>query len=418
MEFEVQIDMDEESTVTLTRSPVPNTFKIDLNDASNCCVNVDTYRVRGRTTHNDNTKSGWSGWTSFTYSGASSLTPTPEPLSYGWGTAFGVQMPVYTSHNDKFNFLVEINRDNFSGVCSISSPGEYVSSQYSVNCPVGTFVSFAAPAPCGNYGVKAVLTLGDEEYTLPGTIRKPCPSATETQYFVNLTATAAAANRSRDKGSSGKRAIATPTASPAYLYPTQDHSQLPDGATVESDTPWIAFREVSGAAISDPAVRDAAMQAIDVWGPLGVDAEVCFAGYGSLSLLDAAYSPRRLVALRSYLRGDGKVCARLDRAGTVVLLPGAPSFTIMTATPTAAPRATRDPFLIADDPDTMVALEDCMVNSVWILNFRERPAGPIISWYLGRSVALGRTENWYKVRYLDNEGWVSAHYVTPEGDCG
>ena len=93
---------------------------------------------------------------------------------------------------------------------------------------------------------------------------------------------------------------------------------------MQSDSPWIIFREVSGPAIGDPAVRAAAMSAIDVWSPLGVDAEVCFAEDGSLLLLDAAYSPRAQLWMDSYQRADGKTCARLDRNGTVVLMPGQP----------------------------------------------------------------------------------------------
>ncbi|MYD10900.1 MAG: hypothetical protein F4X02_12765 [Chloroflexi bacterium] len=191
---------------------------------------------------------------------------------------------------------------------------------------------------------------------------------------------------------------------------------MPAGATVQSDSPWIIFREVSGAAIGDPAVRAAAMSAIDIWSPLGVDAEVCFVGSGSLLLLDAAYSPRAQVRMDSYVRGDGMTCARLDRNGTVVLMPNAQPTAAATAVPEAT--ATPDPYLIADSLDDMVALENCMVSANDLLNFRESPAGRVLSLYLGSSEASARTENWFKVSYLGEEGWISAHYVTTEGDCG
>ena len=118
---------------------------------------------------------------------------------------------------------------------------------------------------------------------------------------------------------------------------------------MRSDSPWIQFCEVSGDAISNAAVRNAAIAAVDIWGPLGVAGEVCFTGDGSLLLLDTAFSPRRLVWLHAN-QHNGKTCAFFDRAGTVVLLPYP-----LTATPTARPTATYtpDPYLIADDPDSL-----------------------------------------------------------------
>ena len=212
----------------------------------------------------------------------------------------------------------------------------------------------------------------------------------------------------------------TPGPKPTHwLYPTQDHSCLPVGAEVISESPWISFCEVYGAAISNAAVREAALSAIDVVGPLGVDAVVCFAGAGSLLLLDTAYSPRRLIWLDSYLRADGKICGQLDRAGTIVLMPAEHGKRPFTPTPTVSPPIpTPNPYLIADSLNLMRPLENCMVSSVRILNFRARPAGQILSWYAGTSVALARTPNWFKVAYLGEEGWISSHLVTTEGDCG
>lgn len=213
----------------------------------------------------------------------------------------------------------------------------------------------------------------------------------------------------------------TPTQDPARLpIPTQDHSRLPAGAEVRSDSPWIQFREIEVGYLGQQSVIDAgAREAIDIWGPLGVDAEVCFAGLGSLLLLDAAFSPRRAVLLESYLRDDGKTCAQLDRAGTLVLMPGMPSQMPTTppqATPTPAPTA--NPYLIADPLESQRQLSGCMINSDGILNFRASPAGRIISWYAGASEALARTRNWFKLSYMGEQGWISAHFVTASGDCG
>ena len=58
-----------------------------------------------------------------------------------------------------------------------------------------------------------------------------------------------------------------------------------------------------------------------------------------------------------------------------------------------------------------------MVSARYVLNFRESPAGRFISLYLGSSEAVARTENWFQVEYLGETGWISAHFVTTEGDC-
>ena len=195
---------------------------------------------------------------------------------------------------------------------------------------------------------------------------------------------------------------------------------MPVGAEVNSDRPWIQFREVSGAGIGQQSVLDeGARQAIDIWGPLGVNTEVCFAGMGSMLLLDAAYSPRLRVPLESYLRSDGKTCAHVYRAGTVVLMPGSPSVMPAPATPTPRAVPTYIPFLIRDSLDDMIVLEDCVVNANSnVLRFRASPAGRSLRLFRGSSPALARTPNWFKISYLGREGWISAHYVTTSGDCG
>ena len=214
------------------------------------------------------------------------------------------------------------------------------------------------------------------------------------------------------------RAGATPNAA-GMIFPAQDHTCLPAGALVTSDSPWIQFCEVSGDAISDARVREAALSAIDVWGPLGVDAEVCFDGSGSLLLLEAAYAPRAIIAWPSYAWA-GMTCARLDRAGTLVLMPGRPSVVITATVTLLPPTATeaQDPNMIADNMELITALENCQIGSLYTLNFRESPAGPIMRWFNGVANALARTPNWFQVVDHGEVGWVNAHYVSAIGDCG
>ncbi|MCY4063858.1 MAG: SH3 domain-containing protein, partial [Chloroflexi bacterium] len=187
---------------------------------------------------------------------------------------------------------------------------------------------------------------------------------------------------------------------------------------VNSDSLWIQFREVQGAGVGVRSVLDRGVRsAIDIWGPLGVEAEVCFAGVGSLILLDAAYSPRLETPLSSYFR-DGKTCAYIDRAGTVALMPGEPTHIIP---PTATPPAGLGPGAASAAAATAipsVPLTNCEVWPRYILNFRESPNGPIKGWVNEAVDALARTTDWFQVVLRGEIGWISAHYVTTVGDCG
>ena len=65
------------------------------------------------------------------------------------------------------------------------------------------------------------------------------------------------------------------------------------------------------------------------------------------------------------------------------------------------------------------ALADCMVRTTAVLNFRETPGGNI-SQILPSNVtltALERTSDWFKVDFHGAQGWISADYVIPIGDC-
>ena len=212
------------------------------------------------------------------------------------------------------------------------------------------------------------------------------------------------------------------TLDPARMpVPTLDISQLPDGAEIlHSGRPWTSFREVTGSGIGSRSLQDrGARQAIDVAGPLGVEAEVCFAGMGSLVLLDAAYSPRRETPIESHRRGD-MTCGYLDRPGTLVLMPGQPTHTIVQpAQPAVTPApASVNPLLVPDDPASAWSLSDCQISSEEILHVRTRPAGRVMGYYLGQVMTVpARTTNWFRLNFYGRVGWVSAHFVTTEGTC-
>ena len=249
-------------------------------------------------------------------------------------------------------------------------------------------------------------------------------------YDITLTYTCQGGNQSEAKAAVGfDHPTATPTNTPAPRQAnsgagarrgaaTWDDPCLPAGVSVNSATPGISYCAVGDAEVGvDWIIEAGYMEAIDFWDPDGaqVQANVCFDGVGALLLLDAAYTPRRPVWLLSTLR-YGKTCTQLDREGTLIFMPGNPTFMLQTATPTVSgqPASHQN----ADHPDLMRPLENCLVNSVTALNFRAQPGGRVLGRYGGRSVAVARTPNWFKVQYLGREGWISAHYVTTEGDCG
>ncbi len=68
------------------------------------------------------------------------------------------------------------------------------------------------------------------------------------------------------------------------------------------------------------------------------------------------------------------------------------------------------------------ALSDCRVTPTHNLNFRDGPLGNIVGYasYRTTFVARARTPAWFQVEHQDEGtiGWISAHYVRTDGDCG
>ena len=76
--------------------------------------------------------------------------------------------------------------------------------------------------------------------------------------------------------------------------------------------------------------------------------------------------------------------------------------------------------LIADSMDSMVELEGCEVTASYNLNHRAEPAGEIIGIVAGGATktATARTPNWFNVEQGGAAGWITAHLVEGQGDCG
>ena len=65
-------------------------------------------------------------------------------------------------------------------------------------------------------------------------------------------------------------------------------------------------------------------------------------------------------------------------------------------------------------------LTDCLVTLEALLNFRDGPYGAVKSVLPARVrlTALAQFEDWFQVDYHGERGWVSADYVTTQGNCG
>ncbi len=208
-----------------------------------------------------------------------------------------------------------------------------------------------------------------------------------------------------DEESSSSSSVASASddqAPAAVIIPTC--LSLPSHISVSNITHLTQCQQVNAAGIGNAAVLDLGFRdGVDVWGWVLHDTQVCFEGSsGSFRFLDAATAPRAVSELPAFLGENGMICATIDRAGTVALVNGPP---------VPAPSPT---------PPVYQSLSGCMVTTTFILNLRAAPAGDVIGAvpYSATLTALERTDSWFKVDYHGAQGWISAAYVSPEGDCG
>lgn len=66
------------------------------------------------------------------------------------------------------------------------------------------------------------------------------------------------------------------------------------------------------------------------------------------------------------------------------------------------------------------SVSDCLVTTTHALNFREQPGGTRFGSVPENSTmrATARTPGWFNVEYEGAVGWISADYVTMQGECG
>ncbi|MCY3799413.1 MAG: hypothetical protein OXG84_16525 [Chloroflexi bacterium] len=149
-------------------------------------------------------------------------------------------------------------------------------------------------------------------------------------------------------------------------------------------------------------VNNGAIDAVDIFGWVAQPLKMCFLRpSGAIVLLDAATSPRTLMALRTWTE-DGWLCATVDRNGTAVLMP-------------------IEFFSSGLIPEPIWDLTGCTVTTANILNLRSEPnnASAIIANVLNdvTLTADKRATHYYRVNYYDIVGWLSSSYLSMSGTC-
>lgn len=165
----------------------------------------------------------------------------------------------------------------------------------------------------------------------------------------------------------------------------------------------VQCRHLDGSGIGVQSIIDAGfIAAVDVWGYVEQGVEICFPQLGSITFLDAATSPRAISTIDSYSRGNS-ACTHLTRAGTVVLMPGAPT-SVAPADPAAQPDA------------ATTAVSGCGVHAVGHLKFLAGPSSDSeIIGYITRGTTVtfvSRVPGWYQVSHGGLTGWVGGKYAS------
>lgn len=206
-------------------------------------------------------------------------------------------------------------------------------------------------------------------------------------------------------GAAGEDDEAQPTTEPAQP-PTAVSSTC---ASMPADIALFGYLSGTACKILDASgvgnrtvIEYGFISAVDVFGDLSTPVTACFGqNTGIIILLDAANSPRNIVPLRARLE-YGMICADVDRAGTVVLMP--------------------DEFVNSGlAPAPVLDLSGCAVTTTAILNLRsESNSGSSVVANVLNNVQLSadmKENNYYRVSYYEMDGWLSSDYLTKSGNC-
>ena len=172
---------------------------------------------------------------------------------------------------------------------------------------------------------------------------------------------------------------------------------LPPGTILRAENGDVIPCEV--VEISDidkhPLMNAGIIIAFDVWGDVRLGAEVCSDQAGSIVFMDTAFSPPQVSRLATRFSED-KICATLDRPGTVVMV---------------------EPL----SEESSIPLTTCQVTTTNVVRLRDEAGGAVVYGLVPYNVvfsATARTAGWFHVEYLGINGWISADHVSMQGECG
>ncbi len=216
--------------------------------------------------------------------------------------------------------------------------------------------------------------------------------------------------RGAKTGSCPEWIAVTPTPPP----PVDTCSHLPDDIVVRGFSPFSTqCQQVSNAGVGNPElIAQGILHAVDVWGNVNDEIQVCFRNQGRLKFLDAATAPRAVSDLVAE-HIAGMICGQIRRAGTVVLLQGGQA-----AMATAAETRDSPPSLTQTGPSSTTS---CQVETTARLSLRAGPSvyyARLLSMPRGaRLVARARNGDWFMANYDGQLGWAYGGHLAISPGC-
>ena len=202
----------------------------------------------------------------------------------------------------------------------------------------------------------------------------------------------------------------TPTPRP----PADTCAHLPAEISVKGFQPFSTqCRRVGAASVGNAGlIAQGIIDAVDIWGNVGGEMQVCFGRPGRLYFLDASTSPR-LVSDLPEERIDGMICGRINRAGTVALLQGggtAGESLVVASESEGAPEQTGP-----------TSTTSCQLVTTGYLSLRAGPSvnyARLLSMPRGRRlVAQARIGDWFMVNFQAQLGWAHREYLAASPGC-
>ncbi len=207
--------------------------------------------------------------------------------------------------------------------------------------------------------------------------------------------------------------LPTPTPVAPQPAPTIEPVQ---GWVLFSDRDDIKSNEVNEAGVGIAHIIEMGfLSAVDIWSEVGWGVTACHTDYsnGNFVFLDAAGMPRVAETWPAAPHIDGMACTYIETPGTVVLMRADPWQEPPTPTP--------DPNAPVFGPPTPVMLEDCQLITRDMVNLRVEEWGDVLNIipYETELTASEASEEFFKVTFEEQEGWVHRDWVTiTAGVCG